>query len=680
MKCLILSQVYDKDKPYSTGIAECPQIAFQHFGKNKGKWELVSDENIIQMFAKEIKYIIENNKSEHISKNKRHGNEKDSPNEVNSENIQHHKRTELMLNSQADLSAITSMPERMETNAQDLAEQLTELLNKASGMTDKFQMYKEWFYFIDSGGQIQFQQILQAFIPCVSVVMLVISLKEDLSSQSCTEFQDEDGTIIVSEHSISIKTLLRRLISMVSFKNEQEDVTSNDNHLSDAIKLPKMPKVIAVATHEDKMGKETIEEKESQLREIFESTKFNIYYENAANEKILFNVDGRKASEKNVEDESITKIRSELSNQSFTVKIPLKWYAFEIFLRNKAMSKNTSNSCCGILTLEECRSSGIKLGLESAEIVSALKFFHLLNTILYYPPEVTNLVFISPYNLIQVVNELTILVCKVRRGDDVGSGPYALQQMAKFGILSSEALSNNQLKMFKQMSSNFTGFESHLFNILTHLSLASKLPHYILHNAIFMPALLPLTDPSKGIPCSFINDTPLLFYFEKGTPIGFFCAIIVNLLSKESKKDDCNGFQWKLHDKFTDRDKFYSNFVVLRDDKSKCTLALVESFDYFEIHCKDSKDPPKVKEAIESAIIDTASRQKQMLHLTTIEKKVIFKIAFYSPCDKETEDGHFHIATIVKTDSRLFCIQCDKFVEDSKGSPHLSWIICVTGM
>ena len=36
VKCLLLSQVYDKDKPYSTGIAERPLIAFQNFGKTIG--------------------------------------------------------------------------------------------------------------------------------------------------------------------------------------------------------------------------------------------------------------------------------------------------------------------------------------------------------------------------------------------------------------------------------------------------------------------------------------------------------------------------------------------------------------------------------------------------------------------------------------------------------------------
>ena len=726
VKCLILSQVYDKDKPYSTGLAELTQTAFQQFGKNKGKWELVSDENIIQMFAEEIKYIIENDKSENVSRQQvdvkdsmdiDHGN----PNESSSEDIKHHQETELMpssLNKKDDMSrktqdkhfeqskldspattstdmpaitsmdvpAITSIPEVLETNTQeDLAEQLTDLLNKASGRTDKLQMYKEWLYFIDSGGQIQFQQILQAFIPYVSVLMLVISLKERLSSQSCTKFRDEDGTIIVSKHSISIKTLLRRLISMVSFNNQQKS--------SDPIKLPKMLRVIAVATYEDEQGEETIEEKEAQLTEIFQSAKFYLHYKNASSRKILFKVDGRKALQENVEGKAITKIRNELRNRAFKVKIPLRWYAFEIFLRSKAAARNTSDdtsdSCCGILKLEECRSIGIKLGLKSDEIENALKYFHLLNTILYYPSKVTDLVFIDPYSLIQVVNELVILVWKVRKEDDNHKdkdddddndkdGSYDLQQMANFGIISSEALSNDRLKMFKKISSKFSGFESHLFKIFTHLSLASKLPHKIPHDSIFMPALLPLTDPLKGIPCKFKNDKPFLFYFENGTPVGFFCAMIINLLSNESKKDDCNSFQWKLHE--TSTKMFYSNFVVLQDDKSKCTLALLESFDWFEIHCKDCKDSLKVKKAIESAIMDTARKQKQRLHLPMIEKEVKFEIAFYSPCGKKTKDGHFHIATIVEDDSRLFCKQCNEFVENSKVCPHLSWITCIPGM
>ena len=100
--------------------------------------------------------------------------------------------------------------------------------------------------------------------------MLVISLADDLSSQSSTELQCADRKYMVSEHSVSTETLLKRLISMVSFSNQHEDFTSGDNHLSAAIKPPEELKVIAIATHRDKYDEllmkgeitETIEDKE----------------------------------------------------------------------------------------------------------------------------------------------------------------------------------------------------------------------------------------------------------------------------------------------------------------------------------------------------------------------------------------------------------------------------------
>ena len=100
MKCLILSQVYDKDKPYSTGIAERTQIAFQQFGKNEGKWELVSDEKIIEMFAEEIKYIKQKYKRENVSRQQVDVKASmdiynDSSNEgSSSEDLEHHQETE----------------------------------------------------------------------------------------------------------------------------------------------------------------------------------------------------------------------------------------------------------------------------------------------------------------------------------------------------------------------------------------------------------------------------------------------------------------------------------------------------------------------------------------------------------------------------------------------------------
>ena len=91
------------------------------------------------------------------------------------------------------LMKLDPSPQLPEKRGDDVIKQLSNLLNEASGRTDNLTLCKDWLYFIDSGGQIQFQQILQAFIPCASVFSLIIDLTQDFSSQSSAKLQCEDG-------------------------------------------------------------------------------------------------------------------------------------------------------------------------------------------------------------------------------------------------------------------------------------------------------------------------------------------------------------------------------------------------------------------------------------------------------------------------------------------------------
>ena len=724
VKCLILSKLYNSI--VSTGIAERPQVAvgdfsMEQFGQSREKrWELVTDNNLIEIFANDIKSLIEsddakkkeleyskktqdfshlNNRREktdhHIDidfnnsvyyKEDNIDQEEDSENEKEAQ----HKSVETPVpNTMSSTTNMSPDPkqdpglqstEESANNAtahrDSAAKQLSEILSVASTRTDKLTLYKDWLYFIDSGGQIQFQQILQAFIPCASVLMLVISLADDLSSQSSSELQCPDGkTYVVSEHSLSIKTLLKRLISMVNFSNQQEHLTSGDKHLTAAITPPDKLKVITVATHRDdydkfKQKRETIEEKEAQLKQIFQAVEGNLSYEDPVSGKILSEVDGRKASDpEDKHDENLRKviksIHSELRKQAFEVNIPLSWYAYEILLRKKA------SDSCGVLPLEECISSGIDLGLEKGEIQSALKFLYLLNCILYYPENVTELVFIDPYSLIQVVNELMVLICKIRSGVKVGRGPHALPEMAKFGIISSDIFSlEDHLEMFVKVSRKYVHFKSHLFNIFTHLLIAKKLPGDKPSNdKYFMPVLLPLTDPLKGVPFEFPNSSPLLFYFKNGAPVGLFCAMIVNLLSSEDYVTDDDGdndglyddFLWEL-DKSTS--KMYSNAILLRNYDLKGRVGLVESSDWFEIHCEHHQDQAEVKEAIENAINETKKKRN-------IGEGMKLEIAFFCPCGEQPR----HLAILKQKNFELYCkLRIGTRVEDTQGFGHMSWI------
>ena len=293
-------------------------------------------------------------------------------------------------------------------------------------------------------------------------------------------------------------------------------------------------------------------------------------------------------------------------------------------------------------------SLGIALGLEDDEIEPALRFFSLLNSILYYPKEITNLAFIDPHSLIEIVNELMVLVCKVRNGVNIGPGTLAGPDMANFGIISSDVFSHEEhFKKFHEISKAVINlkseeaidFKSHLFSVFTHLLLAIRLPNSKPPNdKYFMPALLPLTDPSNEIPFKSFSNTPLLFYFRNGVPVGLFCAMIVNLLSTKHNKK----FLWSLV-KSTSNSKIYSNHILLCSESGlRGGVGLIESSDWFEIWCEYSTDERKVKEAVEIAIKEAKTKRK-------IDVK--WEIAFICPCGKQPR----HRAFLKHHYSELFC-------------------------
>ena len=630
---------------------------------NECHWEIVDDEKMIEKFANEIRSLTQ---------------EEDTNNEIEdldpvlvpvpaSKSIigkvtaftkklfVRSKRTEARIpvstSNQSDVEPSLDLPPVQLPKINDSAtQQLSDIVNKASTEGIKLTLHKEWLYFIDSGGQIQFQQLLQAFIPCASVLMLVINLAEDLSSQSSTVLQCEDGEYVVSGHSPTVETLLKRLILMVNSVQQQRLL--NDTELSQVIiKPPEKLKIFALATHRDKYEEqlrnenvvESIEEKEEKLAKIFQSIEGNLSYHNVTTGKILSEVDGRKAYQGVFDDPVIKEIRAELKDQAFKVNIPLKWYAFEILLRQEAIKG------CGVLSLEECKATGLGLGLYIEEIQSALKFFYLLNNILYYPG-VSDLVFILPHSLIEVVSELMILVCKIRNGVGIGSGTIDVKKMADRGIISKDAFAKSQKS--NKISSYFQSFSSEVLKIFQHLLIATELPD----NKFFMPALLPLIDPSEVNPVHNSTSCPLLFYFKKGAPIGLFCAAIVHLLSITHHGRSL----WVIDESDS---KIYSNFITLRKI-GRGKVDFIEDHNVFKIYYKFIQDCIEVKKELMRAINETITTRK-------IVKEMQPEVGFYCPCNV---DGT-HIATIWDEDQwTLYCTYKEDVIHYTpENSSHPCW-------
>ena len=634
---------------------------------NECHWELVDDEKMIEKFANEVRSLIR----EEVTNNESEDLDHPAPASVPAPKSIVHKvtvftkklfikkrraeaRIPVSTSSQSDIEASRSLdlPFVQSPNVNDSAtQQLSEIVNKASTKGIKLALHKEWLYFIDSGGQIQFQQLLQAFIPCASVLMLVTNLAEDLSSKSSTILQCEDGEYIVSGHSPTVETLLKRLILMVNSSAQQQKLV-NDTELSQVvIKPPEKLKVFALATHCDKYEErlrngeevESIEEKEEKLAKIFESIEGNLSYHNITSGKILSEVDGRKAYQGAFDDPVIKEIRAELKEQAFKVNIPLRWYAFEILLRQEAIKG------CGVLSLEMCKATGLGLGLHLEEIQSALKFFYLLNTILYYPG-VSDLVFVLPHSLIEVISELMISVCKIRSGYNVGRGTVDAKKMADRGIISKDVFAKSQKSV--KVSSYFQLFSSEVLKIFQHLLIATELPD----NNFFMPALLPLIDPSEVNPVHNSTSCPLLFYFKKGAPIGLFCAMIVRLLSLTYHGRSL----WVIDDSDS---KIYSNYITLRKIGGG-KVDFIEDHNVFKICYEFTQNRIEVKKELIKAINETITTRR-------IVKEMQPEVGFYCPCKVEGR----HIAIIWEENQwTLYCTSKEDVIHYTpENSSHSCW-------
>ena len=680
IKCLILYKNYENF--ISTSCVDSLQIAVGNFnvsrfgghGTDSKYWELIDDDRLESEVASEIKSfavtLLSSNEAQEksmISEVYQENVQQPSSTSDNTANVasfESHNTTQIKMetvshNSESKsylVPAPSVQPKKDESEIAEAKEIVNNFFALAKESDGKLQLHQRWLYFLDCGGQIQFQKLMQAFIPCVSVLMLVTSLANDLSNQSSTELQCENQKYITSEHSLTVETILKQLTLMVDISTQQQKLLiESDPVLSDVIKPPvKNLEIIAVATHRDEYDKqkanakddfESIEDKERRIDRILEPWERNLsYYRSEDKRKLLHIVDGRNAFQAETFNDpmgTIDSISKKLAEQAYTVKVPIKWYAFEILLRKLAKKG------CGVLSLQKCKDLGSELNIVGDEVESALKFFHILNTLLYYP-KVAPIVFVLPESVIKIIDELMLEICKARQERGLSK---AIKRMAIEGIISKDVLKMNS--KCQKISKEFQDFETKLLAIFEHLHVASKLSGK--DDEFFMPALLPLTDTSNPNPFSVSALCPFLLYFEKGVSIGLFCKFINYLHSCENEK--------KLSIVSSLESPNYSNLIVMSYPKCDGKIAFVECLCWFEVHCEILKDQPIIREVIESA-------------LEFFNEGIEPQKGFLCPCEERRLEHHRHVAILTSTEEwRLQCGETNSIVRNRAGFPtyHLSW-------
>ena len=634
LKSLILSLPY---KELSTPCIEAPDIAVGTLSVNRflqsGKcWTCVNNQDMEEKILAELQMIALKEEPSSIIFPK-------IPSSAVSPRLKEDDQE--MSQNDIDVSSEFPVTPGQTEDVEEAVALIQELFDRCSKgiKAQELSLHERWLYFTDCGGQIQFQKLLPAFLPCASALMLVINLAEDLSGPASTQMCLETGHINVSEHSPKVDEMLKQLLVMVNSSSQQQKaIIENDRILSKYITPPDSLSIMAIATHRDEYdGKsETIEDKEEKLRNILKSVEGKICYQNKAQFKILHEVDGRNAKNGIFDDPVVEEIAFKLREQAYIVKVPLKWYCFQTLIQKVALNR------CGVLNLSLCKVFGHKLGMSDDEVVSAIKFFHILNSMLYYPESgADDIVFANLHCLIDIINELMVTSCNARHLNIYPNSDIKL--LAMEGIASIDFIKH--METCSNILKSFPHFTEKLLAIFQHLLIAVKVRNN--EDQFFIPALLPVCDTTDINPFPESTIPPMLFYFKKGLPMGLFCSIIVHLLSRK----------WSI---IRNRNTInYSNFMIIQPLKMKGKFAIMETPYYIQLLSEFADNIVTVRVAIHMSIE------------AAIKGNVKPEPGFFCPCPREPRN---HIAVVRQRHPTLLqCCETNKILEDTEGQPRLAW-------
>ena len=458
----------------------------------------------------------------------------------------------------------------------------------------------DWIYFIDSGGQPQFHQLLPAFMHHTNLNIFVLRLCDKLSDHPTVKYYDEGGTCIYSTPSLLTNKEILQHCAQATQTVDQEGVS----------------KLLIVGTHrdlEDQCHGETRDYKNEKLLELLiPSMEDHLMYFKADGSELIYPLNVRDPSE---DDRKLT---NELCQAIGSMKhfldpkmIPLRWLVFHQEIQ--ALSKKTN---AVVLSLQECSQVAIRLHMVD-DTKAALQFFSDLSVILYYPSILPNVVFTNPQCILDIISEIVKFVAFDRKWHFNGMLVRANHE----GIISEKLLEYLRIESPKVYSKGIIEPKD-LIGLMVHLGIASKCEN---GDEYFMPSLLNTLDP-PGVQdiLSQCSDpiAPMALCLEKGWfKCGSFNFIITSLLS--SKK-------WTLAKKGNKLLCVYLNCIKMSFNKS-CNVTLIDNASYIEIHLDGH-----------AAILREVCPKIKRCLVNACEEGV--QIAFLCPC-KLFEDTHLAICT-----------------------------------
>ena len=377
---------------------------------------------------------------------------------------------------------------------------------------DKVQRYlKNSFsiYLTDTGGQVEFQEMVPLLISGPSIFFFLFRIDQDLHSKFKISYRKKDRTVINSYvSSISTEDALLQCLASV----DAMDITGQSD-----VKTHQ-PLVFIVGTHKDLLGsnaEEKISEIDRQLNDLINRHGYQhlVQYADQQSNRLMFTVDNYSKSEEDFE-----RIRSRVSEivigrDEFAIDYPISYLLFSLDLENMKKS---------IVSFDECVSLAAQHGISKDQVKHLLRFLHTrIGRIKYFPVKgLHNIVVREPQVLFNKVTDLIM--------ETFSSKSLYQQEFSDFkhrGIISAS--------VFKQVITAEDGIDPNSFlKLLVHLRIISQITS--LENEedrYFIPCVLNHVQASQRP--EPVSNIPTLYIGFKCNhcPKGIFGVLINTLLS-----------------------------------------------------------------------------------------------------------------------------------------------------
>ena len=522
--------------------------------------------------------------------------------------------------------------------------------------TAKANLNCNWVYIVDSGGQTAFQELLPLFTRASSFNIITIDLSKGMNEKLDLQYRI-DGTSYPCDPSFSYTNI--EFLNDVLSSGAISQPYSNIPQSKDAVLQPhdtpeseealRYPEYFILGTHKDKATQQNIEKYNKELLSLKSGCNKKGYCIIPAeqNGDIIYPVNTmlkpgpeRQAEAKNLCDT----IYDDISGDVF--KIPVRWFAFELTLLEKAEGHS-------FLEIDDVLFTGKSLQMDEADTKLALQYLHNVTIILYYPQVLPDVVFVDPHPILDILSRLVSLTYKIDRRflrhlTKETPSQSELDNLSKKGIFTKSLL--DKLK-------DDQGFpKSDFIKLLLHLHIIVKT-----QDGYFIPSALPsYTGPP---PESDIINSLLIVWQNPvnkeilPVPRGIFPFAVANLMIKVKE----------LHFRFPPPTNQQSpKYLRYRDAMSFCvhdvindiqagTIHFIKKRKHIEIHFTGHKDDalkycPEIREAIKE-VINSSSE--------AIKLKPTHKLAFACSSTKDCEEKCYCIVTN-EAEEKVACTSCPK--------------------